>query len=49
MAWQSYARGEAAQSVMVDHVSFTVMRRLGIVEAFANDQHFKAGGFITLF
>lgn len=34
---------------IVDHVSFSVMRRLGITEAFTNDRHFAAAGFITLF
>lgn len=48
-AWAAYARGEAAQAGIVDHVSFVVMRRLGITEAFTNDRHFKAAGFVTLF
>ena len=26
-----------------------VMRRLGLTEAFTNDQHFQAAGFTTLF
>lgn len=30
-------------------VSFAVMRRLGITEAFTNDRHFQAAGFATLF
>jgi len=30
-------------------VSFAVMRRLGITEAFTNDRHFGAAGFTTLF
>jgi len=25
------------------------MRRLGLTEAFTNDQHFRAAGFTTLF
>jgi len=48
-AWASYERGEAAQAGIVDHVSFIVMRRLGITEAFTNDRHFKAAGLTTLF
>jgi uncharacterized protein len=48
-AWAAYERGEAAQAGIVDHVSFGVMRRLEITEAFTNDLHFKAAGFTTLF
>lgn len=48
-AWLAYDRGEAAQAGIVDHVSFVVMRRLGIQEAFTNDRHFQAAGFTTLF
>ena len=48
-AWQRYARNEAAGAGIVDQVSFAVMRRLGISEAFTNDRHFKAAGFIALF
>ena len=33
----------------VDQLSFQVMRRLGLTEAFTNDQHFQAAGFTTLF
>jgi predicted nucleic acid-binding protein len=48
-AWAAYDRGEAAQAGIVDHVSFQVMRRLGITQAFTNDRHFQAAGFVTLF
>jgi predicted nucleic acid-binding protein len=48
-AWAAYARGEAGDAGIVDHVSFTIMRRLGIADAFTNDRHFKAAGFNTLF
>ena len=48
-AWAAYERGEAAQAGIVDHVSFAVMRRLGLTEAFTNDRHFQAAGFVTLF
>jgi predicted nucleic acid-binding protein len=49
MAWAAFERGEAAQAGIVDHVSFVVMRRLGITDAFTNDRHFLAAGFTTLF
>jgi predicted nucleic acid-binding protein len=48
-AWAAYERGEAGQAGIVDHVSFQVMRRLGITEAFTNDKHFQAAGFTVLF
>jgi predicted nucleic acid-binding protein len=48
-AWAAYDRGEAAQAGIVDQVSFLVMRRLGITEAFTNDLHFSAAGFRVLF
>lgn len=48
-AWAAYDRGDAGQAGIVDHVSFVVMRRLGLTTAFTNDKHFKAAGFITLF
>lgn len=48
-AWAAYARGEAAQAGIVDHVSFIVMRREGLTQVFSNDAHFRAAGFETLF
>jgi predicted nucleic acid-binding protein len=33
----------------VDHISFVVMRRLGVTKAFTNDRHFRAAGFEVLF
>jgi predicted nucleic acid-binding protein len=48
-AWLAYRRGEAAQAGIIDHVSFVVMRRLGLTRAFTNDTHFRAAGFETLF
>jgi predicted nucleic acid-binding protein len=48
-AWIAYDRGEAAQAGIVDHVSFVIMRRLGLTEAFTNDRHFQMAGFTTLF
>ena len=48
-AWEAYDRQDAAGAGIVDQTSFIVMRRLGITEAFTNDEHFRAAGFITLF
>ena len=48
-AWTAYARGDAAQAGIVDQVSFAVMKRLGLTQAFSNDGHFRAAGFTTLF
>jgi uncharacterized protein len=48
-AWQAYERNEAAAAGIVDQVSFVVMRRLGIRQAFTNDKHFTAAGFEVLF
>jgi predicted nucleic acid-binding protein len=33
----------------VDQVSFVVMRKLGISDAFTNDRHFQAAGCMVLF
>jgi uncharacterized protein len=49
IAWSAYSRGDAAEAGIVDHLSFCVMRRLGLIEAFTNDHHFVAAGFTTLF
>ena len=48
-AWAAYGRGEAGEAGIVDHLSFRVMRRLGLTEVFTNDRHFQAAGFVTLF
>lgn len=48
-AWQAYRAGEADAAGIVDHISFVVMRRLGITKAFTNDRHFRAAGFEVLF
>lgn len=48
-AWLAYARGEADNAGIIDHVSFAIVRRLGISKAFTNDRHFRAAGFETLF
>ena len=42
-------RGDAGHAGIVDHISFVVMRRLEIADAFSNDGHFQAAGFTTLF
>jgi uncharacterized protein len=49
LAWLAFERGEAGNAGIVDHISFQVMRRLGITHAFTNDGHFRAAGFETLF
>lgn len=48
-AWAAFDRGEVGEAGIVDHVSFQVMRRLGVTEAFTNDLHFEAAGFTVLF
>lgn len=48
-AWEAFGRGDGANAGIVDHVSFLVMRRLGVTRAFSNDVHFRAAGFQTLF
>src|SRR6266540_3698585 len=48
-AWADYRAGHAGSAGIVDHISFAVMRRLGLTEAFPNDRHFQAAGFVTLF
>ena len=48
-AWEAYGREEAGSAGIVDQVSFAVMRRLGIRQAFTNDRHVQEAGFETLF
>ena len=48
-AWAEYRAAKVGAAGIVDHVSFVIMRRLGITEAFTNDRHFQAAGFTTLF
>jgi predicted nucleic acid-binding protein len=48
-AWNLYRSGNSGTASVVDLLSFSIMRRLGITEAFTNDKHFKAEGFTTLF
>ena len=49
LAWDAYDRREAAGAGIVDQISFILMRRLRITEAFTNDEHFRSAGFVTLF
>lgn len=48
-AWADYSTGASGSAGAVDHVSFVLMRDAGITEAFTNDAHFRAAGFVTLF
>ena len=48
-AWTAYEAGRPGDPGIVDCVSFVVMRRYGLTEAFTDDQHFQAAGFTTLF
>jgi predicted nucleic acid-binding protein len=48
-AWAAYRKNTAGGASIVDHISFVIMRRMGITDAFTNDRHFKAAGFNTLF
>lgn len=48
-AWAAYSRGQGDQPGIVDHISFIVMRRLGLTKVFTNDAHFRAAGFTVLF
>lgn len=48
-AWIAYRAGEPDAAGIVDHISFVVMRRLGISKAFTNDLHFRTAGFEVLF
>ena len=48
-AWTKYAAGKPGSAGAVDHTSFVIMADMGISEAFTNDAHFRAAGFVTLF
>lgn len=48
-AWGNYSRQPPGSAGIVDHVSFVVMRRLGVTDVFTNDRHFHAAGFNPLF
>jgi predicted nucleic acid-binding protein len=48
-AWAEFERGRPGDPGIVDCISFAVMRRHNITEAFTNDQHFTSAGFTKLF
>jgi len=48
-AWTAYRNNDAEKAGIVDHISFSVMRRLAISKSFTNDRHFRAAGFEPLF
>jgi uncharacterized protein len=48
-SWVAFERGDAGQAGIVDHISFAVIRRLGISDAFTNDRHYRAAGMNPLF
>lgn len=48
-AWENYHKRFANAAGIVDQVSFVVMNRLGLTDAFTNDQHFRAAGLNPLF
>ena len=47
--WVAFERGDAGQAGIVDHISFAVMRRLEISDAFTNDRHYRAAEMNPLF
>jgi uncharacterized protein len=49
VAWQAYERRLNAGAGIVDQISFVLIHRVVITEAFTNDEHFRAAGFVTLF
>jgi predicted nucleic acid-binding protein len=49
IAWAEYRAATVGSAGIVDHVSFVIMRRLGLTEVFTNDRHFQAAGFTVLF
>ena len=48
-AWEGYAQTAPGTAAVIDRISFAIMRRLGLTEAFTSDRHFQAAGFTTLF
>ena len=48
-AWRRYAADRPGGPGVVDQLSFLVMRRYGLTQAFTNDQHFRTAGFEPLF
>lgn len=47
-AWQIFDSFDDKDWSFTDCVSYAVMKRLGIVEAYALDEHFKQFGFVTV-
>jgi uncharacterized protein len=47
-AWQVFDAFDDKLWSFTDCVSYVVMKRLGIVEAFALDEHFKQFGFVEV-
>jgi len=48
-AWDAFDRYDCAGAGIVDQLSFLLMRRLQLTQAFTNDEHFRSAGFETLF
>jgi uncharacterized protein len=48
-AWIDYSQSSIGTASVIDIISFGVMRRLGVTEAFTNDRHFQAAEFTLLF
>lgn len=48
-AWARYTSGRARGPGLVDELSFAIMRRLGLKQAFTNDRHFAEAGFEPMF
>jgi predicted nucleic acid-binding protein len=48
-AWTAFEKEDQSGAGIVDHISFVVMRRLGVSKAFTNDRHFRTAGFEALF
>ena len=48
-AWTRFSREHSGSACLTDQLSFTVMRRLGLRQAFTNDGHFAGAGFEALF
>lgn len=47
-AWDLYSTRPDKEWSMTDCISFTVMKHIGITEAFTNDHHFEQAGFSVL-
>jgi uncharacterized protein len=47
--WRIYENSKADRTGIVDCLTFAVMNRLDLKQAFTNDRHFNAAGFETLF